>query len=137
MVYCNTCPRQAGAALSPITPCGYWGSVSNEIKLEAGAHPVRLSSGDWLHLCAAATPGWVAHGNYSVGWISDQDPSLIKARSTEALMVPSFDYETLGEGDTHYRYVGERKNDVFMCSADPLGPDTFRLFLGGGDGNDY
>ena len=68
------------------------GSVSNEIKLEAGAHPVRLSSGDWLHSYAAATPGRVAHGNYSVWWISDQDPSLIKARSTEALMVPSFDY---------------------------------------------
>ena len=56
---------------SPLTNDSMWvlplGEQSNEIKLEAGAHPVQLSSGDWLHLYAAATPGWVAHGNYTVG----------------------------------------------------------------------
>jgi predicted GH43/DUF377 family glycosyl hydrolase len=113
------------------------GQSENEIKLEAGAHPVQLSSGDWLHLYAAATPGWVAYGNYTVGWIviSDADPSKILARSMQALMVPTFDYETLCEGDAGCRYIGERKNVIFMCSADPIGKDTFRLFFGGGDGN--
>lgn len=42
------------------------GSDFNEIKLEAGTHPMQLSTGDWLHFYAAATPGWVPNGNYTV-----------------------------------------------------------------------
>ena len=40
------------------------GADQQEIKLEAGAHMVQLESGDLLHFYAAATPGWVANGNY-------------------------------------------------------------------------
>lgn len=40
------------------------GAAAEEIKLEAGAHMVQLESGDFLHFYAAATPGWVANGNY-------------------------------------------------------------------------
>ena len=44
-----------------------WGYDSDEVKLEAGTHPVQLSTGDWLHFYAAATPGWVPNGNYTAG----------------------------------------------------------------------
>jgi hypothetical protein len=44
-----------------------WGYSSDEVKLEAGTHPVQLSTGDWLHFYAAATPGWVPNGNYTAG----------------------------------------------------------------------
>lgn len=37
-----------------------------EIVIEAGSTPVQLSTGDYLHLYAAGTPGWVANGNYTV-----------------------------------------------------------------------
>ena len=113
------------------------GADASEVKLEAGTHPVRLSSGDWLHFYAAATPGWVEHGNYTVGWIIlDKDqPTRIVQRSTAHILVPTFDYETLC-GGAACPYRGERKNVIFGCSATPLtAKDTFRLFFGGGDGN--
>ena len=37
-----------------------------EVKLEAGTHMVELSSGNLLTFYAAATPGWVPNGNYTV-----------------------------------------------------------------------
>ena len=33
------------------------------------------------------------------------------------------------------KYTGERRNVIFMCSATKIGPNRFRLFFGGGDGN--
>jgi hypothetical protein len=54
-------PWQANAVGSPVTPDGLymlpWGESLNEVKLEAGTHAVQLSTGDWLHFYAAATPG--------------------------------------------------------------------------------
>ena len=113
------------------------GSDQDEIKLEAGSHPVELSTGDWLHFYAAATPGWVENGNYTVGWVVlDKDyPSTIIQRSVEHIMVPTFQYETLCNGTTPCPYVGERARVIFMCSADRIATDEFRLFFGGGDGN--
>ena len=57
---------------SPLSPDGRWllplaRPEQNEVKLEAGTQPQRLSTGDWIHFYAAATPGWVAHGNYTAG----------------------------------------------------------------------
>ena len=67
--------------------------------------------------------------------LDKDDPSKILARSKTALMIPTFEYETLCEGNPSCPYIGERKNVIFMCSADPIGPNKFRLFFGGGDGN--
>ena len=36
-----------------------------EIVLEAATAPVKLSTGDYLHIYAAGTPGWVQDGNYT------------------------------------------------------------------------
>merc|ERR1712070_1268898 len=105
--------------------------------LEAGAHPVQLSTGDYVHFYAAATPGWVPNGNYTVGYIvlDKDDPSKILQRESQ-FMVPTYDYETLCQGDPGCPYSGERKNVIFMCSATPThDKDVFRLFFGGGDGN--
>jgi len=64
-----------------------------EIVIEAGSTPVQLSDGSYLHLYAAGTPGWVANGNYTGGWvIMDKDaPEKIIAKSTTHLFVPTMD----------------------------------------------
>lgn len=126
---------------SPVTSDGLWmlpwGANMSEIKLEAGTHPVQLSTGDWLHFYAAATPGWVPNGNYTAGYIilDKDDPSKIIQRSHEHIMIPTYPYETLCNGDPGCKYTGERKNVIFLCSATAIGQDKFRLFFGGGDGN--
>ena len=116
------------------------GLCSEEVKLEAGTTPVRLSTGDWLHFYAAATPGWVDHGNYTAGWIvlDRNDPRVVLQRSAAHILIPTFPHETLcgGEGllpalgngtapggcGTAFNggYKGERKNVVFLCSAVPV-----------------
>lgn len=118
------------------------GEAKQEIKLEAGAHMVELESGDLLHFYAAATPGWVNNGNYTSGYIilDKDDPTRIIQRGSGQFMVPTFDYETLcNHGNTpdpgKCKYTGERRNVIFMCSATRIGPNRFRLFFGGGDGN--
>ena len=127
----------------PLSDDGKWllplGDDQQEVKLEAGAHPVRLSTGDWLHFYAAATPGWVPNGNYTAGFIvlDKNDPRRIIQRVSGQFLVPKYDYETLCGGKKPCGYEGERKNVIFMCSATPLPgeQDAFRLFFGGGDGN--
>jgi len=130
---------------NPLTADSQWilplGASENEIKLEAGTPLVQLSTGDWVHFYAAATPGWVPNGNYTAGYIilDRDDPRKIIQRSTTHIMVPTFAYETLCNGSPGCPYQGERKNVIFLCSATPLPPpsqkDSFRLFFGGGDGN--
>jgi len=112
------------------------GAEYEEIKLEAGAHMVQLESGDLLHFYAAATPGWVANGNYTAGYIilDKDEPTTIIQRGSGQFMVPTYEYETLCNGAT-CKYQGERKNVIFLCSATKIGPNRFRLFFGGGDGN--
>lgn len=123
------------------------GANLSEIKLEAGTHLHKLHGGDVITFYAAATPGWVANGNYTVGWLvlDGADPTRVLQRSSEHLLVPTFPYETLCEGEDDCPFVGERKNVIFVSSAVELekeypnesgGMSTrFRLFFGGGDGN--
>ena len=51
-------------------PNGAANTAAPEIVIEAGSTPVQLSTGDYLHLYAAGTPGWVANGNYTGGCAS-------------------------------------------------------------------
>ena len=44
-----------------MTPLGP-NNTAPEIVIEAGSTPILLSTGDYLHLYAAGTPGWVANG---------------------------------------------------------------------------
>jgi len=133
----------ASGVTSPVSNDSMWmlplGKDEQEIKLEAGAHPQLLSTGDWIHFYAAATPGWVSNGNYTAGYIilDKDDPSKIIQRESGQWMIPRFEYETLCNGATDCKYKGERKNVIFLCSATPMasGKDKFRLFFGGGDGN--
>lgn len=138
----------ADGVISPITNDSMWllplGEKEAEIKLEAGTHPVKLSTGDFIHFYAAATPGWVANGNYTVGFIilDGKDPRRIIQRSKLHLMIPTFPYETLCGGNASCPYIGERKNVIFLSSAtrlsaglSSLGHEEIRLFFGGGDGN--
>eukprot|EP00039_Didymoeca_costata_P002135 m.57738 g.57738 ORF g.57738 m.57738 type:complete len:451 (+) comp11128_c0_seq1:75-1427(+) len=113
------------------------GSDQQEVKLEAGTHIMELSSGDLIHFYAAATPGWVPNGNYTAGYVilDKDDPTKIIQRHSGQWLIPYYEFETLCGGATDCKYHGERKNVIFLCSATPLGNDTFRLFWGGGDGN--
>jgi len=129
-------PNGVGKWMQPL------GAEYEEIKLEAGAHMVQLDSGDLLHFYAAATPGWVADGNYTAGYIilDKDEPTKIIQRGSGQFLVPTFPYETLcHHGNTPdpgtCKYKGERNNVIFMCSATKIGPNKFRLFYGAGDGN--
>lgn len=70
-----------------LEPLGANNTDEPEIVLEAATTPVQLSTGDYLHLYAAGTPGWVANGNYTGGWIilDKDDPTRILQRSTTHL----------------------------------------------------
>ena len=113
------------------------GEDQQEVKLEAGAHIMELESGDLLHFYAAATPGWVPNGNYTAGYIvlDKDEPTRIIQRGSGQFMIPTYDYETLCNGGKDCQYHGERKNVIFLSSATRIGPNRFRLFFGGGDGN--
>ena len=135
----------SSATPSPVDEAtgGMWllplGAAKAEIKLEAGTHMHPLSTGDLLTFYAAATPGWVAHGNYTVGWLvlDGRNPTRILQRSEEHVLIPTTEYETLCDGAADCRYHGERKNVIFASSAMPTATkkDEFRLYFGGGDGN--
>ena len=71
-----------------------------EVCLEAATPPVRLSTGDWLHLFAAGTQGWGPWGpglggSYSAGWVvlDRDDPTRIIQRSVVHPFKPDMDYE--------------------------------------------
>ena len=97
-------PWQNASSLSPspLSADGLWlqtlGPGEDEVKLEGGTHMHALSSGDLLTFYAAATPGWVAHGNYTVGWLilDGGDPTRIVQRSTTHVLIPTYDYERTG-----------------------------------------
>ena len=50
-----------------MVPNGAGDAAAPEIVIEAGSTPVELTTGDYLHLYAAGTPGWVANGNCEGG----------------------------------------------------------------------
>lgn len=103
-----------------------------EAKLEAGAHPVTLSTGDYLHFFSGPTTQNKGRGNYTAGWmiLDKDDPTKVLQRSPNFFW-PEYDYEI-----DNPPYQGERAWVIFLCSAIPTGKkDEFRLFWGGGDGN--
>ena len=132
----------------PISDDGMWllplGDEKEEIKLEAGTHLHPLSDGNAITFYAAATPGWVANGNYTAGWLilDGNNPAHVVQRSLKHMLIPTFEYETLCDGRADCPYVGERNNVIFLSSAVrlealPSSPsvDRFRLYFGAGDGN--
>jgi predicted GH43/DUF377 family glycosyl hydrolase len=134
----------------PISDDGMWllplGNEREEIKLEAGTHLHPLSDGNAITFYAAATPGWVANGNYTAGWLilDGSNPAHVLQRSIQHVLIPTFEYETLCDGRKDCPYVGERNNVIFLSSAVRLNSslsspsssaDRFRLYFGAGDGN--
>jgi predicted GH43/DUF377 family glycosyl hydrolase len=112
-----------------------------EVCLEAATPPVRLSSGDWLHLFAAGMQGWgpwgpggVA-GSYVAGFVilSGADPSVIVQRSTVHPFTPTMDYER----GTNPAFPVYRNNTIFVTSLVPVPGqvDTFRAWYGAADAN--
>jgi hypothetical protein len=56
---------------------------------------VLLSTGDFLHLYSAGTPGWVDNGNYTGGFIviDGTDLTRVIQRSTDHILIASLDFE--------------------------------------------
>jgi len=113
-----------------------------EVCLEAATAPVRLSSGDWLHLFAAGTIGWGPWGpgdnpgsSYSAGWVvlDAIDPSIIVQRSVLHPFTPTMDYE-IGSNPQWPVY---RNNTLFVTSLIPVQGkvDVFRAWFGAADAN--
>ena len=112
-----------------------------EVCLEAATPPVRLSSGDWLHLFAAGTEGWgpwgpgQSSGSYSAGFVvlDRDDPSVIVQRSVTHPFVPTADYE-IGNNPQWPVY---RNNTLFVTSLVPVPgrPDVIRAWYGAADAN--
>lgn len=104
-----------------------------EVVVEASTPVATLSTGDYIHLYSAGTPGWVPNGNYTGGWVilDKDDPSIIKQRSTKHLLVSSVDYE-IGDGP----YPVQRHRTIFVTSIVPTGnTDEFRVWYGAADAN--
>lgn len=117
-----------------IEPLGAGNTAEPEIVVEASSAPVLLSSGDYLHFYSAGTPGWVANGNYTGGWVilSGSDLTHVKQRSATHLFVPTMDYE-IGNGI----WPVQRNRTIFVTSAVPVAGavDTFRVWYGAADAN--
>ena len=112
-----------------------------EVCLEAGTPPVRLSSGDWLHLFAAGTQGWGpwgpgrTQGAYVAGFaiLDRDDPSKVLQRSLVHPFTPTMDYE-IGSNPAWPVY---RNHTLFVTSLVPIAGevDTFRAWYGAADAN--
>lgn len=117
-----------------LEPNGANNTDEPEIVLEAASNVVTLSTGDYLHIYAAGTPGWVANGNYTGGYLilSKDDPSVILQRSKVHIMVPTMDYE-IGDGI----WPVQRNRTIFATSLVPVEGqvDTYRLWYGAADAN--
>jgi len=108
-------------------------ALAPEIGIEAATPLVKLSTGDYFHVYAAATPGWVANGNYTCGFIilDKEDPTKVKQRSTTHFFSPILDYEN-GSG----KYPVQRNRTLFPTSLVPTGnKDEFRIWYGAADAN--
>ena len=107
-----------------------------EVVIEASTPVVTLSTGDFLHLYSAGTPGWVANGNYTAGWvvIDKDDPNNIIQRSQEHLLVASLPFEGV---EPLHGYPVQRYRTTFVTSIVPTGrvDDEFRIYWGAADAN--
>jgi len=104
-----------------------------EVVIEASTPVVQLSTGDYFHIYAAGTPGWVANGNYTGGFIilDKDDPTKIIQRSASHFFIASTDYE-IGNGP----YPVQRNRTLFATSLIPTGvTDQFRVWYGAADAN--
>ena len=111
-----------------------------EVVIEAGSPPIRLASGDYFHLYAAGTTGWVANGNYTSGYVilDGADPNVIVQKSTEHLLISQYPYQN--GLDPTSPYPVQRKRTLFACTATLLpqgwGPDSaeyVRVWFGAAD----
>ena len=105
-----------------------------EVVVEASTPVVELSTGDFLHLYSAGTPGWVANGNYTAGWVViDKDsPNTIIQRSETHILVASLPFEGV---EPVGGYPVQRYRTTFVTSIVPIGKDKFRLYWGAADAN--
>ncbi|KAL0490258.1 hypothetical protein AKO1_006603 [Acrasis kona] len=104
-----------------------------EVVIEASTPIVQLSTGDYFHIYCAGTPGWVANGNYTCGYIilDAQNPNVLKQKSQDHFFGPITDYE-IGSGI----YPVQRKRTIFATSLVPTGrKDEFRVWYGAADAN--
>jgi predicted GH43/DUF377 family glycosyl hydrolase len=119
-----------------LEPLGANNTEEPEIVLEAASNVVQLSTGDWLHIYAAGTPGWVPEGNYTGGFIilDKDDPTQIIQRSTQHVFLPTEIYE-IGYPDDPYPV--QRNRTLFVTSLIPIDGqvDTYRVFYGAADAN--
>jgi predicted GH43/DUF377 family glycosyl hydrolase len=111
-------------------------STAPEVVLEAATPPVQLSTGDYLHIYAAGTPGWVANGNYTGGFVilDKDDPTKIIQRGARHVFVPTMDYE-IGMGTGIWPV--NRNRTLFVTALVPVAgeTDTFRAWWGAADAN--
>jgi len=100
--------------------------------VESGPPPMELSNGDYLFFYNSAQVGWPKDLTtaYHVGWaiLDGTDPTVIKARSNEALMGPEQAWE---QGVSPYPC--NAPNVVFLEAAYALGDDKFQVYFGGSD----
>ena len=128
-----------------LQPLGANNTEEPEIVVEASTPVVELATGDYLHLYSAGTPGWVAHGNYTAGWIvmDGSDPSKIVQRSQRHVLIASKDYEGVPPLNG---YPVNRYRTTFVTSivpqqgstvhrADGSITQTYRLWWGAADAN--
>jgi len=116
-----------------LKPNGANDAKAPEIVIEASTPLVKLSTGDYLHFYSAGTPGWVANGNYTAGWIilDGTTPTIIKQKSEEHLFISSEPWE-IGDGI----YPVQRKRTLFPTSIVPTGvTDQYRVWYGAADAN--
>jgi len=114
-------------------PTGSGDTEEPEIVIEASTPVVQLSTGDYFHIYSAGTPGWVANGNYTGGWVvlDKENPTIIKQRSPKHFIIATTDYE-IGNGP----YPVQRERTIFATSLIPTGvKDQFRVWYGAADAN--
>lgn len=102
--------------------------------VESGPPPLQLLNGDYIFFYNSATLGWPdeAGSAYHPGWVilDGKDPSVIKQRSEEPLLTPTFAWE-LGT----LPYTCNVPNVVFLEAARRAcdKTDTFEVYFGGAD----
>ena len=112
----------------------------DEKGVAAGPQPEKLSNGDYLYVYNIDT-GFPFHpgsnmsylGRCALGWaiLDGQDPTVVVARSPDAMLVPSAEWETcarVGKG-----YVCQEPEVLFSTGMKPLGGDQFLVFYGAAD----
>jgi len=116
-----------------LVPNGPNNAKAPEIVIEASTPLVELSTGDYLHIYSAGTPGWIPNGNYTSGWVilDGNNPRMIKQKSIDHLFIPTEPWEI---GDSIYPV--QRHRTIFPTSIVPTGTkDQFRVWYGAADAN--